>query len=131
MASTPPNPASRSDVDLEIPLGVRVQRQSAIGPAGQPGTIRVVALEGEKTQESEGAAALAALPELLQRAGQLRLDFGRAPLDVFADRFVDHLVDGLVEDAFQDHSNGEIATPALGLDRAVFAPIPLPADSNC
>jgi magnesium transporter len=66
MASTPPNPASRSDGDIEIPLGVRVQRQGATGPAGQPGTIRVVALEGEKTRESEGAAALAVLPELLR-----------------------------------------------------------------
>ncbi len=68
MASTPPNPASRSEGARNIPLGVRVQRQGAIGPAGQPGTIRIVALEGEKTRESEGAAALAALPELLRGA---------------------------------------------------------------
>ena len=62
MASTPPNPASRSEADPQIPLGVRVQRQGATGPAGQPGTIRVVALEGEQTQELEGAAAVARLP---------------------------------------------------------------------
>ena len=68
MASTPPNPASRSDADPEIPLGVRVQRQHATGPAGQPGTIRVVALEGDSTREIEGAAALAKLPELLRAA---------------------------------------------------------------
>ena len=66
MASTRPNPASRSDEDPGIPLGVRVQRQGATGPAGQPGTIRVVALEGDTTRESEGAAALAALHELLK-----------------------------------------------------------------
>jgi magnesium transporter len=66
MASTPPNPASPSDADPEIPLGVRVQRQHATGPAGQPGTIRVVALEGDSTREIEGAAALAKLPELLR-----------------------------------------------------------------
>jgi magnesium transporter len=66
MTSTPPNPASRSEIGPDIPLGVRVQRQAATGPAGQPGTIRVVALEGDKTRESEGAAALAVLPELLR-----------------------------------------------------------------
>ena len=37
MASTPPNPASPSDADPEIPLGVRVQRQRATGPAGPAG----------------------------------------------------------------------------------------------
>jgi magnesium transporter len=67
MASTRQNPASPSDEDPDIPLGVRVQRQGATGPAGQPGTIRVVALEGKTTQEVEGAAALAKLPELLKR----------------------------------------------------------------
>ena len=67
MASTPPNPASRSDADPEIPLGVRVQRQRATGPAGQPGTIRVVAIEGDTTRESEGAAALATAPRAAPR----------------------------------------------------------------
>jgi len=51
-----------------IPLGVRVQRQAAVGVAGQPGTIRVVTVEGDTADESEGAGALAQLPELLRRA---------------------------------------------------------------
>jgi magnesium transporter len=67
MAATPPNPASPSDeVDAsEIPIGVRVRRQSATGPAGQPGTIRVVAYEDGATRELEGSAALAAIAELI------------------------------------------------------------------
>src|SRR4051812_36703604 len=67
MASTPPNPASLSDDDPGIPLGVRVQRQGATGPAGQPGTIRVVALKGGQLDELEGADALAKLPDLLRK----------------------------------------------------------------
>ena len=67
MASTPPNPASPSDEDPDIPLGVRVQRQGATGPAGQPGTIRIVALEGDELHELEGADALAKLPELVRQ----------------------------------------------------------------
>jgi magnesium transporter len=72
MASTPPNPVSRSDEEPDtpdipdIPLGVRVQRQGATGPAGQPGTIRVVALKGGQLHELEGADALAKLPELVK-----------------------------------------------------------------
>ena len=68
MASTPPNPASPSDEAPDIPLGVRVQRQGATGPAGQPGTIRVVALKGGKLHELEGADALAKLPDLVNKA---------------------------------------------------------------
>jgi magnesium transporter len=69
MAATPPNPASPSEeVDAsEIPIGVRVRRQSATGPAGQPGTIRVVAYEDGATRELEGAAALAALAGLIAK----------------------------------------------------------------
>src|SRR6266540_2812634 len=37
----------------------------------------------------------------------------------------------LGENVFQNGAKGEISTPALGFDRAVFAPIPLPANSNC
>jgi magnesium transporter len=65
MASTRPSPDSHSD-EPDIPLGVRVQRQVATGPAGQPGTIRVVALDGQEVRQLEGAAALAAVPELLR-----------------------------------------------------------------
>jgi Mg2+ and Co2+ transporter CorA len=72
MASTRPNPASPSDgtEDLEIPvpeipIGVRVERQRALGPAGQPGTIRVYAYEGGEVHELEGVAAVAALPGLM------------------------------------------------------------------
>ena len=67
MASTPPNPASPSEEEPDIPLGVRVQRQRATGPAGQPGTIRVVALKGTDVEESEGEEALASLPAALKR----------------------------------------------------------------
>ena len=65
MASTPRKPASPSDAGADIPIAARVRRQTAIGPAGQPGTIRVVALAGKDVEESEGKAALAALPDLI------------------------------------------------------------------
>ena len=69
MASTLPNPASPSDSSEmnvpEIPLGVRVERQRALGPAGQPGTILVHCLVGTEMRELEGAAAIAALPDLV------------------------------------------------------------------
>jgi magnesium transporter len=67
MASTRPNPALPSETDTEIPLGVRVQRQGATGPAGQPGTIRLVALKGKELHELEGDAAMAKLPELARK----------------------------------------------------------------
>ena len=67
MASTRPNPGSPSDAAPVIPLGVRVERRAATATAGQPGTIRVVAVEGETVRESEGTAALARLPELLRQ----------------------------------------------------------------
>jgi magnesium transporter len=67
MASTRPNPASPSDEIADIPLGVRVQRQGATGPAGQPGTIRLVALDGDELHELEGTAALAKLPDLVRK----------------------------------------------------------------
>ena len=60
MASNRQNPASHSDPDADVVLATRVRRQAATGPAGQPGTIRVVAIEGDAVHESEGAAALAA-----------------------------------------------------------------------
>ena len=66
MASTRPNPASPSDEKPDIPLGVRVQRQGATGPAGQPGTVRLVALKGDELHELEGTAAMAKLPELVR-----------------------------------------------------------------
>jgi magnesium/cobalt transport protein CorA len=69
MAATPPNPASPSDSPEirvpEIPLGVRVERQRAVGPAGQPGTIRVHAFEGGEVRELDGPAAVDALPGLI------------------------------------------------------------------
>jgi magnesium transporter len=67
MASTRPKPASPSDETTDIPLGVRVQRQGATGPAGQPGTIRLVALKGDELHELEGTAALAKLPDVVQK----------------------------------------------------------------
>jgi len=67
MASTPRNPASLSDAGEAIPLAAHVRRQAAIGPAGQPGTIRIFALSGTEVQESEGKAALAALPDLISQ----------------------------------------------------------------
>ena len=50
----------------EIPLGVRVRRHAAAGPAGQPGTIRVVAYDGS-IHELEGTAALDGLTGFLSR----------------------------------------------------------------
>ena len=69
MASTPPNPASPSDADPDDPAGrARPAAATRPDPAGQPGTIRVVALKGGKLHELEGADALAKLPELLAQA---------------------------------------------------------------
>ena len=65
MASMRPNPASPSDDPPAIPLGVRVERKHATGPAGQPGTIRVVAMRGDDVVELEGTAAMAAMAGLL------------------------------------------------------------------
>src|SRR6476620_6719343 len=67
MASTRPNPDSPSDDDPGIPVGVRVRRQGATGPAGQPGTIRLVGVQGDGVLELEGASALAELPELVRK----------------------------------------------------------------
>jgi magnesium transporter len=67
MASTRPNPGSPSDGAPVIPVGVRVERRPATGTAGQPGTVRVVATQGDGVLELEGASALARLPELLRK----------------------------------------------------------------
>src|SRR5690348_6374403 len=53
-----------SDGRDDIPIGVRVRRKAAAGPAGQPGTIRVVADDGTMHQ-LEGSAALDALSGFL------------------------------------------------------------------
>jgi len=67
MATTRPNPASPSDPSAALPPGRRAARHGATASAGQPGTIRVVAVEGDTVSESEGAAALARLPGLLRQ----------------------------------------------------------------
>jgi len=86
MAANPQNPASRSDDEGDadhtrtprtaltdppdpdsIPLGVRVRRQPATGPAGQPGTIRVTACVGRDAEGLEGAKAIDRLAELVAR----------------------------------------------------------------
>ena len=67
MASNRQNPASRSEPLSDTPLPLRVRRQAATGPAGQPGTIRIVSVEGEAVNEAEGAAALGRLPEMLRQ----------------------------------------------------------------
>jgi magnesium transporter len=67
MASNRQNPASPSDPLSDVPLATRVRRQGATGPAGQPGTIRIVTVEGETVHEAEGTAALAKLTEHLQK----------------------------------------------------------------
>ena len=54
--------------DQEIPLGVRVRRQAATGPAGQPGTIRLVAYDGS-IHELEGSAAIDGLGAFLGKTG--------------------------------------------------------------
>ena len=65
MASTRQSPASHSDSEPDVALPARVRRKAATGTGGQPGTIRIAAVEGEEVHESEGAGALAGLPELL------------------------------------------------------------------
>jgi magnesium transporter len=87
MAATRRNRASRSDGEGDqgdgtratktaltdppdpddIPLGVRVRRQPAIGPAGQPGTIRVSACVGHEVEELEGTKAVDRLAKLVAR----------------------------------------------------------------
>jgi magnesium transporter len=87
MAATRRNRASRSDSEGDqgdgtratrtaltdppdpddIPLGVRVRRQPAIGPAGQPGTIRVSACVGRDVEELEGAKAVNRIAALVAR----------------------------------------------------------------
>ncbi|HEX6868383.1 MAG TPA: magnesium transporter CorA family protein [Candidatus Limnocylindrales bacterium] len=66
MASNRQNPASPSDAEEDITLLAHVKRQGATGPAGQPGTIRITAVEGESVDEAEGTAAFARLPELIR-----------------------------------------------------------------
>ena len=80
MAATQPNPVSRSEVPVAErgepvtrqgePVrshGEPVTRQRAPSRSGQPGTIRLAALEGEGVLEYEGTTALARLPELLRQ----------------------------------------------------------------
>jgi len=67
MASSRQSQASPSDPGADVPLPARVRRQAATGPAGQPGTIRVVSIDGGTVHEAEGAAALTRLPELLRQ----------------------------------------------------------------
>lgn len=67
MASTRPNQASPSDPRDALPITGRVRRHGAMGSAGRPGTIRVVAVEGDTIRETEGATALTRLPELLRQ----------------------------------------------------------------
>jgi len=69
MASTPPNPASPSDPRVALPGVVRAAPRGVAGPAGQPGTMRVVAFEGDTVHETEGAVALARLLELRRQPG--------------------------------------------------------------
>ncbi|MEP6639608.1 MAG: magnesium transporter CorA family protein [Chloroflexota bacterium] len=81
MAPTQPKKVSRSDriadkdsdlplQDPDIPHGGRVTRRHATAPAaGEPGTIRVVALDGDKVRELEGVAALAEMPKLRRKPG--------------------------------------------------------------
>jgi len=66
MASNPPNPASPSDPTAALAVTRRGAGQAAPGRSGQPGTIRVVSVEGGTVRESEGATALTRLPELLR-----------------------------------------------------------------
>jgi magnesium transporter len=67
MASTRPNPASPSEATAPVPRPGDRTRPGPVAAAGQPGTIRVVAVDGDQIRESEGATALANLPELLRR----------------------------------------------------------------
>jgi magnesium transporter len=53
----------------QIPVGVRVRRQPATGPAGQPGTIRVAVCRGRDVEELEGEKAVDRLPQLIADPG--------------------------------------------------------------
>ena len=74
MAATHPNPVSRSDARVApqgepvTPQGEPVTRHRAPSRSGQPGTIRIAALEGDTILEYEGPTALARLPDLLRQA---------------------------------------------------------------
>jgi magnesium transporter len=68
MASTRQNPASPSD-GAALPVGEAVDRQRAMSTTGQPGSIRIISLDGDTIREIEGADALAALPQLCARPG--------------------------------------------------------------
>jgi magnesium transporter len=65
MASTRPNPGSPSEAPAHRTDHLAA-RHGGTSAAGQPGTIRVVAVEGDVIRETDGAAALARLPELLR-----------------------------------------------------------------
>ena len=75
MAATRRNRALRSDNEDrtdgkdpefdDIPLGVRVHRQPATGPADQPGTIHVAACHRRDVEEFEGAEGVDRLPSLI------------------------------------------------------------------
>jgi len=67
MASTRPNPASHSEGTAPAARPVDRTRPGPIAAAGQPGTIRIVAVDGDQIRESEGATALTRLPELLRQ----------------------------------------------------------------
>jgi magnesium transporter len=69
MASNRPNRDSRSDGGGSIPLDARVRRLGGLATADQPGTVRVVSLDGDTSRESDGATALASLPESLRQPG--------------------------------------------------------------
>jgi len=81
MAATRRNRALRSDNEDrtdgkdpefdDIPLGVRVHRQPATGPADQPGTIHVAACHGRDVEELDGANAVDQLPSLIADPGAL------------------------------------------------------------
>jgi magnesium transporter len=64
--ATKPSLTDPPDPD-DIPLGVRVRRQPATGPAGQPGTIRVSACVGPDVEALEGTKAVDRLAELVAR----------------------------------------------------------------
>jgi magnesium transporter len=69
MPSTRPNPASHADRRPVPPIGQRVKRHAATASSDKPGTLKLVAVTGQKVTELKGPECLAKIPALLRRPG--------------------------------------------------------------
>ncbi len=69
MASTRPNPASRSDDGSTIPITVELKRAGALSRRDVPGTVRVTVIDGDAVREAEDPTALAGVADERARPG--------------------------------------------------------------